>query len=932
MAGLPDPGGPGFAQLSGIVVVLRPSLVAASTLAVDYYFYRLGVAWLRRWKDPEGNPEIRKEHMSNFIRTTLLGAVSASALAMLTFSSGTTAHAQRLPKVAIPEHYSLALTPNLKTATFSGSEVIDLVLAQPVDSITLNAAEIKFLSVTTKVNGRELKATITTDEEKQQATLAFEQTLPAGKHALNIEYTGILNNELRGFYLSKTAKRNYAVTQFEATDARRAFPSFDEPAFKATFDIQLTVDKDDTVISNTNVISDMPGPVVGEHTVKFATTPKMSTYLVAFLVGDFKCVSGESDGVPIRACATPDKVDEGKFAVSAAEFVLHYYDTYFGIKYPMPKLDMIAIPDFEAGAMENFGAITYRETALLIDDKTASVGAKKEVALVVAHEMAHQWFGDMVTMEWWNNIWLNEGFATWMENKPTAAWHPEWNVPEDVALDLNGTLNLDAARTTRTIRANADTPEQINEMFDGISYGKAGAVLNMVENYLGKETFRQGVHNYLAAHMYANATAEDFWNAQTANSHKPVDKIMDSFVAQPGVPGLTFAQLQGETVQVTQGRFFLSPSSKGDGPQKWSLPVCFKAADGNNTCEVLSAQQQSLTVPKAAFFFANGGGKGYYRSTYPPDVYANLVSNVETGLTPEERISLIGDQWAQVRADTVPVGSYLDLVAAVKDDKSADVLDTALSAAGTIDARIASTDAERAGLAAWVRKTFKPVFDNLGAPSAEDSPQKKELRATLFGVLGGIGKDPEVIAQAKAIAEKYLADPTSVDSTLAETATAIAAINGDAAFFDQLQKVYETSTNPEQQEGALYRLALFKDPALEKRALDYTLSGKVRNQDSPRMLAMPLRSRDTREFAWQYIQQNWEKAKAQLTPLSAAFFVGSAGNFCSAEARDQVVSFYATHKVASSERSLKRAVDQINDCIELQTNQGPKLQEWLAKQ
>ncbi len=489
-------------------------------------------------------------------------------LSAVLLAANLAAQAQRLPAGVHPEHYSLSLTPDLKAATFAGEETIDVTLDSPSKTITLNAAEIKFVAVqethstdirvvTKGGQAPEFKSTIhqppmrqdayvTLDEAKEQATFIFPKELPAGKVTLAISFTGILNDKLRGFYLSKTKLRNYAVTQFEATDARRAFPCFDEPALKATFDISLTVDAADTVISNTNQIADTPGPIADKHTLRFATTPKMSTYLVAFLVGDFKCTEGRSDGVPIRVCSTPDKVQLTKFALESAKYVLHYYDSYFGIKYPMPKLDMVALPDFEAGAMENFGCITYRETDLLTDLKTGDIPSKKRVAIVVAHEMAHQWFGDMVTMQWWDNLWLNEGFATWMETKPVAEWRPEWNFTQDDAQTLNDTLNLDAQKTTRTIRATANTPDEINEMFDGIAYGKAGAVIGMVENYLGKEVFRQGVHNYLQAHLYANATAEDFWNAQTVNSHLPVDKIMSSFITQPGVPLLTFSETAGK--------------------------------------------------------------------------------------------------------------------------------------------------------------------------------------------------------------------------------------------------------------------------------------------------------------------------------------------------------------------------------------------------
>ncbi|MEO6912382.1 MAG: M1 family metallopeptidase, partial [Edaphobacter sp.] len=852
------------------------------------------------------------------------------ASALLVIVSCIAAPAQRLPSGVHPEHYSLSLAPDLKTATFIGTETIDLTLDRPSTTITLNAAEIKFLSVTAGPQ----TAQVTLDEAKEQATFTFPQPL-SGKVTLAINYTGILNDKLRGFYLSKTAKRNYAVTQFEPTDARRAFPSFDEPALKATFDIALTVDSGDTVISNTNIISDTRA-AAGKHTIKFATTPRMSTYLVAFLVGDFQCTKGSSDGVPIRACATPDKVKLTRFAVESAEYILHYYDNYFGIKYPMPKLDMIALPDFEAGAMENFGCITYRETDFLLDSKNATVAEKKNVAAVIAHEMAHQWLGDMVTMQWWDNLWLNEGFATWMEHKPIAKWHSDWNIPQDQAQELDVTLNYDSQATTRTIRATANTPAEINEMFDGIAYGKAGAVLDMVENYVGEEVFRQGVHNYLQAHLYGNATAEDFWNALTAASHLPVDKIMSSFVEQPGVPLLTFSNIAAPGAPVTQSRFFLSPTSTSPAGQQWTLPVCIKT-NGRPICRLLKPGETTLPIPadlSAPFFYANAAAKGYYRVAYTPEQYKAIQSNAETALTSPERINLIGERWALVPSGRTSIASYLDLVLALKHDPNSAVLSTALGKVYAIKSRIA-TGEDLAQFNAILRREFSPVYAALGQPSKHDSFEKRQLRGILFEVLGAAG-DPTILTQAREIAERSYAGNgkkgKNLDPILADSAVLIAATSGNAAFYDKVLAASKNSSDPGLQSDALGTLSHFFDPALVARTLDYAASGEVRNQDSWRIFSVLLQQRATRDQAWTYIQQHWDKVQAQFTTNSGVRVVAATGSFCTAEQRDQVASFFSTHPVEASARTLSKSIDSINACIQFRATQEPSLRQWLESQ
>jgi len=862
------------------------------------------------------------------------------AITAILLTANLAAHAQRLSANVHPEHYSLSLTPDLLTATFSGEETIDVTLDAPAQTITLNAAEIEFQSVRAIISDFSPKiqvAEVALDPVKEQATFTFGRELPAAKFSLAIRFSGILNNKLRGFYLSKTKLRNYAVTQFESTDARRAFPCFDEPALKATFDISLTVDAADTVISNTNLIDAHSGPVAGKHTLRFATTPKMSTYLVAFLVGDFKCTEGKSDGVPIRACSTPDKVQLTKFALESAKYVLHYYDNYFGIKYPMPKLDMVALPDFEAGAMENFGCITYRETDLLTDLKTGDIPAKKRVAVVVAHEMAHQWFGDMVTMQWWDNLWLNEGFATWMETKPVAEWRPEWNFTQDDAQTLDDTLNLDAQRTTRTIRATANTPDEINEMFDGIAYGKAGAVIGMVENYLGKETFRQGVHNYLQAHLYANATAEDFWNAQTANSHQPVDKIMASFITQPGVPLLTFSERKATGVPVEQSRFFLSAtaSDQNQQDQRWTVPVCLKTSAAP-VCRILTPEDSTIPIPvdlALPAFYANAAAKGYYRALYSPLQYQAIVAKAETALTPPEKINLLGDRWALVRSGLGKVGDYLDLVLALKQDPNATVLDSVHQQLQKVSSEIA-TDQDRARLDAIIRREFGPVYAALGAPAKDESYDRQQLRGILFEMLGE-AHDPTTLAKAQMLAVRVFAADNkkdkTLDPTLSDAAVLVSAADGNAALYEKLLAVSQNSANPGEKSDALRALPRFHDPVLIQRTLDYVAAGKIRNQDSGAVLDVLLRHRETRDQAWDYIRANWDKVHAQLTVSSGTDLVAATGNFCSVQQREEVSGFFATHPVEASKRALAKAVDGINDCVQLRSLQQPDLNYWLER-
>ena len=836
--------------------------------------------------------------------------------------------AQRLPEGVVPEHYQLTFTPDLQSATFSGDEFIDVRVLKPTTNIELNAAEIKFSSVTIESHGTTANAKVILDEDREQANFIVPNVIAAGPARLHIVFTGILNDKLRGFYLSETAKRRYAVTQFEPTDARRAFPCFDEPDKKATFDITLVVDKGDTAISNEKLISDTPGPADGKHTLHFATTKKLSTYLVAMLVGDFQCLSGSADGVPIRACSTPDKTEQGKFALEAAEYVLHYYNDYFGIPYPFGKLDLIAIPDFEAGAMENAGAITYRESEMLLDPKVATIDNYELVGIVVAHETAHQWFGDLVTMKWWDNIWLNEGFATWMETRPLTKWKPEWHEPLGEVVETNRTLGLDALKTTRPIRQKAETPDEINELFDGIAYGKAGSVLRMVEFYVGPEVFRKGVQNYLRAHSYGNATAEDFWTAITRASGKPVDKIMTSFVVQPGEPLVHVSQEDNGQISFSQERMFANRELLNTSQQIWTIPVCWRplSRDSDGSCTLLSTRGQPNVGSANSPVFPNANGHGYYRSEFDQPLRERVTKSLESGLEPAERIAMLGDEWALMRVGRLSIGNYLDLVSQLKGERLRQVWKGPLENFDYIHNELIS-DQQREHFRQFVRNLLKPVYTQL---ANTNDPEEKALRADVFYRLGIIGRDPDVMAEAKQIAEKVLQDPTSSDPLYAGPALQIAATQGDEKLFTQVADGLKHTDDQLLRRRYMDTLSRFEKPELENKALDLGVSGVIRNQDSTAYLATFLRYAETRDTAWKFIQTHWNDVAKTFTTSSGGRLVTDAGSFCDSDAESRVSGFFKVHSVPASERTLRQTLERINSCIDLRKMQGTDLQSWLA--
>jgi aminopeptidase N len=861
----------------------------------------------------------------------------ALALVLLTAWS-IVAPAQRLQRTAVPEHYDIHLAPDFATDTFAGQVAIRVRLTQPARTITLNAAEIDFHEVSITANGTKQIASVTLDAEKDTAALTVPQPVPQGEAVMAIRYTGRLNDQLRGFYLSRANGREYAITQLEPTDARRAFPSFDEPAMKATFAVSATIDAGDTAISNGRLLSDTPGPGAGKHTLRFATTARMSTYLVALAVGDWECAPGNADGIPIRLCGTPNRKGELGFALESTEFALRYFNRYFSIKYPFEKLDILAVPDFSAGAMENTGAIFFREQFLVAPADGGSLSQRKQIAQFIAHEIAHQWFGDLVTMAWWDDIWLNEGFATWMEFRPMQELKPEWHGALSEVRDTQRAMALDALSATRPVRTKVETPAEINEVFDALAYQKTAAIIRMVEGYVGPASYREGINAYLKKFAFANATGEGFWTTLAAVTGKPVDRVLAGFLTQSGMP------LVKVEARCAGGRTELMLSQRPipaavPASTSWEIPVCYKRQLAGQVqpgaCVLLSARTQTATIDGcSSWIFANADSRGYYRTSYDADNLRALGDAARTdGLTPLEQTTLLEDLWALVRTGEQNIADMLSLSSQLAAHTLSPAIETALLRINYISEWIVE-EPQRAAFQRWVRETVRPLMDRLGwTPRSGEAEDVQSLRSMVIFTLGNAGRDPDVLREARRLAGLHLTGDARLHSSIADTTLQLAAIEGNAELYEQYfarMKDSSSGTDPRR-----YRVALsfFADPELVKRTLAYATSAEIRSQDAPILIRLLMQRPWASTATWDHLKGNWERVERTFGIFQGIpTVVASMEHLCDAGSKNDVERFFSARSVAGVELSLRQSLERIDRCAATRSAQAKNLATFLNAQ
>ncbi len=857
----------------------------------------------------------------------------------MTTTTATEAAAYRLPVDVVPHRYDLTLMPDIPNARFTGEETVAVEVLKPVRTITLNAAELEIQSVEiVREGGQPIAGTVALDEETQRAIFTFPNEIAAGTWKLQLRFSGVLNDKLRGFYRStyraeSGEERAIATTQFESTDARRAFPCWDEPALKAVFAVRLVFDQGPTAISNASVKSDVTDAVSGKRTVTFNDTILLSTYLVAFIVGEFEGTPEvHVDGTPLRVWAPPGKLHLTKFALETGRHAVSFFNRYYGINYPGDKLDLLAIPDFAAGAMENLGASTFRETLLLLDEETSTHSELERVAEVEAHEIAHMWFGDLVTMQWWNGLWLKEAFATFMAALCADDYKPEWDTWTGFGLSRAGALAVDGLNSTRPIEFTVVKPEDAQAMYDVLTYEKGASVLRMLEQYLGGEHFRLGLNQYLTRHAYANAETTDLWDALEASSGQPVRKVADSWIFQPGYPLVSADYKDGHLI-LSQERF-LYRRQGGASDQLWQVPVAirFEGAGGPQTQGVLMSERELRFAMSDDFrsLTVNAGGNGVFRVRYSPELLAKLTVNVQVTLSPIERFNLVNDTWAAVQAGYTPLTDYLELTDLFRHEPDVNVWSIIIGSFAAVR-RILDRETLPA-FQQFVRQRLETVHQRLGWESkAGESPLTRQLRGQVLGALGILGNEPSIVTRARDHYARYKEDPASVDADVIAACVSVIAAAGNEADYDEFWQQFKTARTPQEERRFLNSLAGFRDMALLESALVHALDGEVRTQDAPFLVAMIFFNPEGAKLAWQYARDHWDEMRQKYPDNTMIRIADGVTALNTPELADEAEAFFKDHPIPGAGKRLDQILERQRINVDFRSREAKNAAAYFTR-
>lgn len=897
--------------------------------------------------------------------------------------------AYRLPRTLIPRHYRLHLDPDLQRATFAGEVVIAVEVKEQTAVVELHCVELEISAAEISLEspaGKPRVVEITSDASQERIKLHLDKALPIGPAELRLVFTGILNDRLHGFYRSKYLdqsgeERTIATTQFEATDARRAFPCFDEPDLKAVFSISLDVSNELLAVSNSPIAeeTDLGG---GRRRVRFADTIAMSTYLVAFVVGPLVATEPRNvNGVTLRVVHAPGKEDLTAFALEAGAHALSFFTNWFDIAYPGQKLDLVAIPDFAFGAMENLGCVTFRESALLVDPSRASRLEVERVADVVSHEIAHMWFGDLVTMKWWNGLWLNEAFATYMELACVDDLRPEWRRWVSFGLEREAAMSVDGLKATRPVEFPVGPPEEAQGMFDVLTYQKGASVLRMIEQYLGLERFQSGIRAYLDGHRFGNAETTDLWDAiedSVARSAKldgsepePVRAIMDSWIFQGGYPLVTVSAGNSGEIRLAQAPFCYSGSiapqgagsdvadgknlprtsagasgspepKAGPGDQSssighsWLIPVLVRtiAADGNSQhartllSDPAGTLQAGGDASKRLAVVVNANGTGFYRVRYERDLLEKLTGALEQ-LSPLERFGLVADTWASVLAGSSELADIVSLAGRLGPENDPNVWSIVSSVLAMLD-RVAPDERSRDSVKAAALQLFSPVLQRLGWQAVVGEPEElPKLRSLAITTLGALAEDPQVRATAEELHRGFL-QGESLDPDLAAAVVSVVASVGGHDSYETFLSRYLSPQTPQEEMRYLYGLAGFTEPELLERTLELCIT-QVRTQNAPFLLSQLLGQRKASRATWEFIEEHWDDLIERFPDSTIPRMLEGAKSLCCPDdLATQVREFLGSHPVRTGQKTVSQVLERLEVNVAFAKRVAPVLYTTLA--